>query len=201
MPGGAGRYRAAGRREGRGPPGRHARRAVLVESSEKPDLAAKKAYKAAMKALDKAKELEADAAATSNPDKKAKDMEKVGDAIQRGARCLHRGAKQQERHGGGLGSGRIRAFAAGRVPRSHRRLQPHARAQARAAWRRSSIARRRISPSTGWTMCRIAYMDLFNHAPELAAQLMAAMQKWLADASDRSRAACAPATSRRSANG
>ncbi len=28
---------------------------------------------------------------------------------------------------------------------------------------------------------KIAYMDLFNHAPELAAQLMTAMQKWLTD--------------------
>ena len=27
---------------------------------------------------------------------------------------------------------------------------------------------------------KIAYMDLYNHSPDLAAQLMAAMQKWVA---------------------
>jgi tetratricopeptide (TPR) repeat protein len=27
---------------------------------------------------------------------------------------------------------------------------------------------------------KVAYMDLYNHTPDLAAQLMAAMQKWLA---------------------
>src|ERR1700722_3590574 len=47
--------------------------------TEKPDAAARKAYKEAMKYLDKAKQLEASAASASTPDKKAKDLEKVGD--------------------------------------------------------------------------------------------------------------------------
>ena len=73
-------------------------------SEEKPDVAVKKALKAANKALDKAKALEADAAATKDPDKKAKDMDRVGDAIQLRARCLHRGLEPQGRHGRGVGT-------------------------------------------------------------------------------------------------
>src|ERR1700727_379448 len=48
-------------------------------TEDKPDVAVKKALKAATKALDKAKALEADAAATKDPDKKAKDMDRVSD--------------------------------------------------------------------------------------------------------------------------
>ena len=53
------------------------------QSTEKPDIAAAKAYKQAMKSLDKAKELEAAAASAPNADKKAKELEKLDDAYNR----------------------------------------------------------------------------------------------------------------------
>ena len=73
MPGGGGRPPQGGPPEDVTPP----------TVTEKPDAAARKAYKEAMKYLDKARQYEASAAAASNPDKKAKDMEKVGDAYSR----------------------------------------------------------------------------------------------------------------------
>src|ERR1700722_2177847 len=48
-------------------------------ADDKPDVAVRKDLKIANKALEKAKALEADAASTKDPDRKAKDMEKLGD--------------------------------------------------------------------------------------------------------------------------
>src|SRR5580658_3940278 len=74
MPGGAGRPTMGGPPDDTTPP---------AAAVEKPDAAARKAYKEAMKYLDKAKQYEASAAAAGNPDKKAKEMDKVGDAYSR----------------------------------------------------------------------------------------------------------------------
>src|ERR1700679_3940241 len=80
MPGGAGQMPGGGRPTmGVGPPDE----SPPQQATEKPDIAPAKAYKQAMKSLDKAKELEAAAASASNADKKAKALEKLDDAYNR----------------------------------------------------------------------------------------------------------------------
>src|ERR1700734_2904010 len=68
MPGGGGQMPGGRPTMGGAPPDE----SPPQQSTEKPDIAAAKAYKQAMKSLDKARELEAAAASAANPDKKAK---------------------------------------------------------------------------------------------------------------------------------
>jgi hypothetical protein len=147
-------------------------------SSEKPDLAAKKAYKAAMKALDKAKGLEADAAATSNPDKKAKDMEKVGDqynaALDAFTEALSNKSDMVEAWDQvGYVHLRLGAYREAIDDYNHTLALKPELMEAIEHRAEAYLATDRLED------VRSAYMDLFNHAPDLASQLMAAMQKWL----------------------
>jgi tetratricopeptide (TPR) repeat protein len=148
-------------------------------ADDKPDVAAKKYLKAAYKALDKAKSFEADAAATHDPDKKAKDLERVnnqysialdaftealsnkGDLVeawdQVGYVHLHMGAYREA----------IDDYNHTLTLRPELMEAIEHRAEAYLAVDHLDEV-------------KIAYMDLYNHAPDLAAQLMATMQKWLA---------------------
>lgn len=174
MPGGGG-----GR--GQGPPGG----AGLPDepptsgSSEKPDVAAKKAYKAAMKALDKAKALEAAAAATSNPDKKAKDMEKVGDqynsALDSFTEALsNKGDMVEAWNQVGYVHLRLGAYQEAIDDYNHTLALRPELMEAIEHRAEAYLAVDRLDE------VRVAYMDLYNHAPDLASQLMVAMQKWVA---------------------
>jgi tetratricopeptide (TPR) repeat protein len=149
-------------------------------STEKPDVAANKAFKAGMKSLDKAKQLEAAAAAATNPDKKAKELEKLGDAYNRALdefteALSNKGDMVEAWRNVGYVHLRLGAFREAIDDYNHAlALKPDLldavehRAEAYLAIDRLDEV-------------RSAYMDLFNHAPDLAAQLMSAMQKWLAD--------------------
>ncbi len=151
-----------------------------TSSSEKPDVAVKKALRAATKALDKAKALEADAAATSNPDKKAKDMERVSDeynaALDAFTEALsNKGDIVEAWDQVGYIHLRLGAYREAIDDYNHTlKLKPELmeaiehRAEAYLAVDHLDDV-------------RVAYMDLYNHTPDLAAQLMAAMQKWLAE--------------------
>jgi tetratricopeptide (TPR) repeat protein len=148
-------------------------------TDEKPDIAAKKALKAAEKALDKAKSLEADAAATSNPDKKAKDMERVSDQYNIALDAFTEA----------LGNKSDLLEAWDQVGYIHLRLGAYREAiddYNHTLTLKPELMEAILHRAEAYLAVdhldevKIAYMDLYNHTPDLAAQLMTAMQKWLA---------------------
>jgi hypothetical protein len=149
-------------------------------TSEKPDVAVKKALKAAEKALDKAKALEADAAATSNPDKKAKDMERVNDeynfALDAFTEALsNKGDIVEAWDQVGYIHLRLGAYREAIDDYNHTLTLKPELMEAIEHRAEAYLAVDHLEE------VRIAYMDLYNHTPDLAAQLMAVMQKWLAE--------------------
>ncbi len=148
--------------------------------AEKPDAAAKKAFKASMKSLNKAKEYDAAAASATNPDKKADLLGKMGDEY---SKALDQFTEALSNNGDlvdawdnvGYVHLRLGAYAEAVDDYNHAlKLKPELmesiehRGEAYLALDRLDDA-------------KIAYMDLFNHAPKLADQLMAVMHKWMSD--------------------
>jgi tetratricopeptide (TPR) repeat protein len=171
MPGGGGRPTMGGPPPDDSPP---------QQGTEKPDIAAAKAYKQAMKSLGKAKELEAAAETATNADKKAKALEKLDDAYNRALdqfteALSNKGDMVEAWDNVGYVHLKLGAFREAIDDYNHAlTLKPDL---LDAVERRAEafLAVDRLDD------VRIAYMDLFNHAPDLAARLMVAMQKWLAD--------------------
>ena len=148
--------------------------------SDKPDLAAKKAYKAGMKALDKAKALEAEAAAATNPDKRAKDMEKVGDhynaALDAFTEALsNKGDMVDAWDQVGYVHLHLGAYREAIDDYNHTLALKPELMEAIEHRAEAYLAVDRLDEA------KAAYMDLYNHAPDLASQLMVVMQKWVAD--------------------
>jgi tetratricopeptide (TPR) repeat protein len=148
-------------------------------TTEKPDAAAKKAFKAATKALDKAKALEASAAAATNPDKKAKDLDKVGDeynvALDAFTEALSNKSDMMEAWDGvGYVHLRLGAYREAIDDYNHTLALKPELMEAIEHRAEAYLAVGRLDD------VKIAYMDLFSHAPDLASELMAAMQKWVA---------------------
>jgi hypothetical protein len=166
-----------------GPGGRPSAAAMPDEpptTTEKPDAAVKKAMKAASKAIEKAKALEADAAATSNPDKKARDMERVSDeynvALDAFTEALSNKADIVEAWDQvGYIHLRLGAYREAIDDYNHTLTLKPELMEAIEHRAEAYLAVDHLEE------VRIAYMDLYTHTPDLAAQLMAAMQKWLAE--------------------
>jgi tetratricopeptide (TPR) repeat protein len=147
-------------------------------ATEKPDLAAKKAYTAGVKSLKKAREFEDVAAKATNPDKKAAALDKVNDAYGKALdqfteALSNKGDLVEAWNGAGFVHLRLGAFSESIDDYNHAlRLNSDLfdavehRAEAYMAVDRLDEA-------------KAAYMDLFNHDRPLADQLMAAMQGWL----------------------
>ena len=172
MPGGAG-----GRPQMGGPPDEST---PSTPVADKPDVAARKALKAAMKSLDKAKEHEAAAAAATNPDKKAKEMEKVGDAYGRALDQFtealgSKGDLVEAWDNVGYVHLRLGAFRESLDDYNHALALKPDLMDAVEHRAEANLALDRLDE------VKIAYMDLFNHSPELAGQLMTGMQKWVTD--------------------
>jgi len=153
---------------------------TLAPSSDKPDVAAKKAFNAAMKSLNKAKELEAAAAAAPNADKKAKLMEKVSDnynrALDQFTEALsNKGDMLDAWDGVGYVHLRLGAYAEAVDDYNHALALKPDLMEAIEHRAEAYLAIDRLEDA------KIAYMDLFNHAPKLADQLMVLMQKWQSD--------------------
>ena len=179
MPGGGGQIPGVGRpgTMGGGPPDESP---PAQQLTEKPDVAAQKAYKQAMKSLDKAKGLEAAAATAPNADKKAKELEKLDDAYNRALdqfteALSNKGDLVEAWDHVGYVHLKLGAFREAIDDYNHALTLKPDLLDAVEYRAEAFLAVDRLDE------VRIAYMDLFNHAPELAAQLMAAMQKWLAD--------------------
>jgi tetratricopeptide (TPR) repeat protein len=149
-------------------------------STEKPDVAAKKAFNAGMKSLNKAKEFEAAAAAAPNTDKKAKALEKMGDNF---SRALDQFTEALSNKGDMLDAWdnvgyihlRLGAYIEAVDDYNHVLTLKPDLMEAIEHRGEALLAIDRLDDA------KIAYMDLFNHAPNLADQLMLAMQKWLND--------------------
>ncbi|HUE09727.1 MAG TPA: hypothetical protein VMQ54_02255 [Steroidobacteraceae bacterium] len=179
MPGGPGGMGGMGGRPGSQPIDPSGDQPSLAPT-EKPDAAAKKAFNAGMKSLNKAKDLEAVAASAPNADKKANALEKVGDLYSRALdqfteALSNKGDMVDAWDNVGYIHLRLGAYAEAVDDYNHVLvLQPELleaiehRAEAYLAVDRLDDA-------------KIAYMDLYNHAPKLADQLMQDMQKWLSD--------------------
>jgi tetratricopeptide (TPR) repeat protein len=150
-------------------------------STEKPDAAAKKAFNAGVKSLNKARDYEeaaAKAAKAANADKKSAEMEKAGDAYDRAldqftAALSSKGDMFEAWDNVGFVHLRLGANNEAIDDYNHTlALKPDLleavehRAEAYMAVDRLEEA-------------KAAYMDLFNHSRPLADQLMAAMQTWL----------------------
>jgi tetratricopeptide (TPR) repeat protein len=145
---------------------------------EKPDAAAKKAFNAGVKSLNRARELEEAAAKTTNPDKKAAAMDKVGDAYGRALDQFtevlrNKGDAADAWNNVGYIHLRLGAYNESIDDYNHTlALNPDLldavehRAEAYLAVDRLDEA-------------KAAYMNLFNHARPLADLLMVSMQTWL----------------------
>jgi tetratricopeptide (TPR) repeat protein len=147
-------------------------------SAEKPDAAAKKAYTAAMKALNKAKEFEAIAAAATSADKKSKALEKMGDNYNRALDLFtealsNKGDMIDAWDNVGYVHLRLGAYAEAVDDYNHVLAHKPDLYQAVAHRAEANLALDRLED------VKIAYMDLLNHVPALADQLMLAMRKWM----------------------
>jgi len=155
-------------------------------SSEKPDIAAKKAFTAAMKALNKAKELEAAAAAAPNADKKAKALEKMGDDYNKALDLFtealgNKGDMVEAWDNVGYVHLRLGAYAEAVDDYNHVLALKPDLLEAVAHRAEANLALDRLAD------VKIAYMELFTHAPNLADQLMLAMHKWVGEHRDDTR--------------
>jgi tetratricopeptide (TPR) repeat protein len=147
-------------------------------SVDKPDAAASKAYKAAIKALTKAHEHELAMAKATDPDKRADELDKTGDAYGKAldyftAAIMNKGDMVDAWNGAGYVHLRLGAYNESIDDYNHTlALKPELydaiehRAEAYMATDHLEDA-------------KASYMDLFSHARPLADQLMVTMQKWL----------------------
>jgi tetratricopeptide (TPR) repeat protein len=147
-------------------------------ANEKPDAAARKAFKAGEKSLNKAREYAEVAAKATNPDKKADALDKVSDAYGKALdqfteALSNKGDMFEAWNNVGYIHLRLGAYRESIDDYNHTlALRPELyeaiehRAEAYMAVDRLDQA-------------KAAYMDLFNHARPLADQLMVWMQKWL----------------------
>jgi len=148
--------------------------------SEKPDAAAKKAFTAGMKSLNKAKDLEAVAASAPNADKKANALEKVGDLYSRALdqfteALSNKGDMVDAWDNVGYIHLRLGAYAEAVDDYNHVLVLKPELLEAIEHRAEAYLAVDRLDDA------KIAYMDLYNHEPKLADQLMQGMQKWLSD--------------------
>jgi tetratricopeptide (TPR) repeat protein len=145
---------------------------------EKPDIAARKAYTAGQKSLDKGKAFAEQAQQASNPDKKARLEEKASDAYYRALDLFtealsNRGDLVEAWNGAGYVHLHIGAYGEALDDYNHDlQLRPDDR-DAEFNRAEACLHLGRLDD------VRLAYLDLFNHAREKADQLMRDMQRWI----------------------
>jgi tetratricopeptide (TPR) repeat protein len=147
---------------------------------DKPDVVSQKAYKLGAKALQKGKDHDAAAARAASPDKRAAEIEKASDEYYRALDLFTLAL-----------SGRPEmAEAWDSVGYAHLRLGAYRESiddYDHALKYRPDLEEAVLNRALAYLNldrlddAEAAYMDLFNHERALADQLMAAMQKWLAD--------------------
>lgn len=146
--------------------------------TEKPIAAAKKAFAAGMKSLNKAKDYEAAAAAATNPDKRGNAIEKMSDNYNRAldlfTETLANNAEMVEAWNNvGYVHLKLGAFAEAVDDYNHALKLNPSLLDAVEHRGEAYIALDRLEDA------KSSYMDLFNHSRPLADQLMPPMQQWL----------------------
>jgi tetratricopeptide (TPR) repeat protein len=147
-------------------------------TADKPDAAAKKAFNAGVKSLNRAREFEQVAAKATNPDKKAIAMEKVGDAYNRALDLFtealsNQGDMVDAWNDAGYVHLRLGAYSEAIDDYNHTLALKPDLLEAVEHRGEAYMAVDRLDEA------KAAYMNLFNHARPLADQLMVSMQKWL----------------------
>jgi tetratricopeptide (TPR) repeat protein len=148
-------------------------------STEKPDAAAKKAFNAGVKSLNKAKEYEEIAAKAANPDKRAGALDKVGDAYNR---ALDQFTEALSNKGDMVDAWNYVGYVHLKLGAYSESIDDYNHTLALKPELLDAIEHRGEAYMAVDRLdeAKAAYMDLFNHARPLADQLMATMQKWLA---------------------
>jgi tetratricopeptide (TPR) repeat protein len=180
MPGGGGmggQGGMGGRPSGMNQPGEEL---PSAPASEKPDAAARKAYAAGMKSLAKAKDYENAAATAQNADKKAKELEKMSDAYDRALdqfteALSNKGDMVEAWNNVGFIHWRLGAYAEAVDDYNHTLALKPDLSEAILHRAESYLGVDRLDDA------KAAYMDLYNHTPPLADELLAAMQKWVSE--------------------
>jgi len=145
-------------------------------STEKSDVAAKKAFKAAMKSLNRAKELDAAGAREANSDKKAKAVDEYAQALDQFTEALSNKSDMVEAWSNvGYVHLRLGAFAEAVDDYNHALALKPDLYEATMYRGVAYLALDRLADA------KTAYLELFDHARSMADQLMGAMQKWLND--------------------
>jgi tetratricopeptide (TPR) repeat protein len=159
---------------------------ISAPPEEKPEIAARKAFNAAMKSLNKAKEFEAIAAATPNPDKKANALEKMGDNY---SRALDQFTEALSNKGDLIDAWDNVGYVHLRLGAYAEAVDDYNHVLALKPDLLEAIAHRAEAnlPLDRLEDVKIAYMELFTHAPNLADNLMLAMHRWLGDHRDDAR--------------
>ncbi len=147
---------------------------------EKPEIAAKKAYTAGVKSIDKAAEFEALASQTPNADKKARALEKVGDAYNRALdqfteALRNKGDMVDAWSRVGYVHLRLGAYAESVDDYNHALALKSDLYEAIFHRGEANLAIDRLDDT------KSAYLELANHEQGLAAKLLLSMRKWLAD--------------------
>jgi len=147
-------------------------------STEKPDAAAKKAFNAGVKSLNRAREFEEAAAKATNPDKRAGAMEKVGDAYNRALdqfteALSNKGDMVDAWNYAGYVHLRLGAYSESIDDYNHALTLKPDLLEAVEHRGEAYMAVDRLEDA------KASYMNLFNHARPLADQLMVSMRRWL----------------------
>jgi tetratricopeptide (TPR) repeat protein len=177
-PGGGGQM--PGGRPGMGqsgaiPPGEEASN---TPATDRPDAAAKKAFTAGVKSLNRAREFEAVAAKATNPDKRADALDKVSDAY---GKALDQFTEVLRNKGDMVDAWSSVGYVHLRLGAFNESIDDYNHALALKPDLLEAVEHRGEA-YMGFDRldnAKAAYMDLFNHARPLADQLMVSMQKWL----------------------
>jgi tetratricopeptide (TPR) repeat protein len=145
----------------------------------KPDAAAKKAFKAGVKSLDRAREFEEVAAKAPNADKKAAALDKVSDAYGKALDQFTEALSNKDMFEAWNYVGyihlRLGAFNESIDDYNHALALKPELLEAIEHRAEAFMAVDRLDDA------KASYMDLFNHNRPLADQLMVSMQKWMED--------------------
>jgi tetratricopeptide (TPR) repeat protein len=145
---------------------------------DKPDAAARKAFNAGMKSLNKARELEDIVAKATNPDKKSAALDKLNDAYGKALdqfteALSNKGDMAEAWNNAGYVHLRLGAYSESIDDYNHALALKSDLLDAIEHRAQAYMAVDRLDEA------KAAYMDLFNHARPLADQLMMSMQQWL----------------------
>jgi tetratricopeptide (TPR) repeat protein len=144
----------------------------------KPDAAAKKAFNAGVKSLNRAREFEEVAAKATNPDKKAAAMDKVGEAY---TRALDQFTEALSNQGDMVDAWNYAGYVHLRLGAYGESIDDYNHALALKPDLLDAVEQRAEAYMAVDRLddAKAAYMNLFNHARPLADRLMVSMQKWL----------------------